>query len=50
MQNERLKKVVTGGVVKMLDRTLNTKANTASCTLWYEPKAPEKLTRYRKEK
>ena len=50
MQKERLKKAVTGGMVNVLDKTLKTKANTASCTLWYEPKAPEKLSRYRREK
>lgn len=50
MKNQKLRKVMTNGVVKVLDNTLKTKANTASCTLWYEPKAPDKLNRFRKER
>lgn len=50
MQNEKLKTFVAKKVAGMLEEKLVIKANTTSCILWYEPKAPEALARYHKGK
>ena len=49
-----MKKEVTKSVAKgmkaALDVVLRTEANTASCLIMYQPKAPKELERYRKTK
>lgn len=46
--------VITTKVAKMvknsLDTVLRTEANTASCVIAYQPKAPKELSAFRKEK
>ena len=49
-----MKKEVTNSVAKgmkaALDVVLRTEANTASCLIMYQPKAPKELMNYRRNK
>ena len=49
-----MKKEVTKSVAKgmkaALDVVLRTEANTASCLIMYQPKAPKELMNYRRNK
>ena len=49
-----MKKLVTKSVAKWmkaaLDVVLQTEANTASCIIMYQPKAPKELMNYRRNK
>lgn len=48
MQTKKLKTIAAGKVAGMLKKNLIHKANTASCVVWYEPKAPTDLEKYQK--
>ena len=52
--NDIMKKQVTKSVAKgvkvALDVVLRTEANTASCAIMYQPKVPNKLMKYRRDK
>lgn len=37
-------------ITKMLEKQLKIEANTNSCILIYQPKAPERLNRYKNDK
>lgn len=50
MQNKKLKAMVADKVADVLEMNLVKRANAVSCSIWYEPKAPEALSRYRKGK
>ncbi|MDE7271951.1 MAG: cyclic lactone autoinducer peptide [Lachnospiraceae bacterium] len=43
-------KSVAKGIKSALDVVLRTEANTASCAIMYQPKAPQKLMKYRRNK
>lgn len=47
-KTETITKEIAKGMAKLLETNLKTKANTASCTLWYEPKAPEQIPKYKR--
>lgn len=49
MDKKKISKVVAGKVVKILDVSLRTEANTASCVVLYQPKAPESLSRFKRK-
>lgn len=53
-ENDIMKKQVTKSVAKgvkvALDVVLRTEANTASCAIMYQPKVPNKLMKYRRNK
>lgn len=49
MDKKKISKVVAGKVVKILDASLRTEANTASCVVLYQPKAPESLSRFKRK-
>lgn len=43
-------KPVAKGVAKLLNNVLNVEANSASCLIAYQPKAPKGLSKFRREK
>ena len=47
-KDQTMSKEIAKGVAKVLETNLKKRANTASCTLWYEPQAPEQLHKYQK--
>ena len=49
MKNNLTKKVAKK-TAKVLNSFLSMEANTASCLIMYQPKAPKELERYRKTK
>ena len=50
IMNKQTKKTVAKGVKNTLDMVLRTEANTASCVIMYQPKAPKELMKFRKSK
>ena len=46
---EKTKKQVVNKVVSILDTVLKVEANSASCMITYEPKAPKELKRFKKQ-
>ena len=48
--NKQTKKTVAKGVKNALDMVLRTEANTASCVIMYQPKAPKELMKFRRSK
>lgn len=48
--NKRVTKSVAKGMKAALDVVLQTEANTASCIIMYQPKAPKELMNYRRNK
>lgn len=46
----KVSKSVAKGVVLALNTFLRADANSASCAIAYQPKAPKELARYRKKK
>lgn len=48
--NKQTKKTVAKGVKTALDMVLRTEANTASCVIMYQPKAPNELMKFRRSK
>lgn len=47
---KQVTKTVAKGMKSALDVVLRTEANTASCVIMYQPKAPKELTKYRRTK
>ena len=47
---KRVAKSVAKGMKAALDVVLQTEANTASCIIMYQPKAPKELMNYRRNK
>lgn len=47
---KRVTKSVAKGMKTVLDVVLRTEANTASCIIMYQPKAPKELMKYRRNK
>ena len=45
-----LNESIAKGLKKALDVVLKTEANTASCLIMYQPKAPKELINYRRNK
>lgn len=45
-----LSKTVAKGIAVVLDKTLHIDANSASCIMYYQPKAPKELNKYRRVK
>lgn len=43
-------KKIAMGIKKALDIVLKTEANTASCVILYQPKAPRGLMKYRRNR
>lgn len=50
MTKKNLGKQAAKGVAAALDTILKTEANSTSCIVVYQPKAPKELARYRKSK
>ena len=46
----KVNKFLAKGTVSILNIVLRTEANSASCILMHQPKAPKELERYRKTK
>ena len=46
---EKTKKQAVNKVVSILDTVLKVEANSASCIITYEPKAPKELKRFKKQ-
>lgn len=46
----KVSKAVAKGTVSVLNAFLRTDANSASCVIAYQPKAPKELARYRRTK
>lgn len=49
MDKKKVSKAVAKKVVKVLDASLRAEANTASCITFYQPKAPESLSRFKRK-
>lgn len=49
MDKKKIIRLVAGKVVKVLDVSLRTEANTASCIAMYQPKSPESLSRFKRK-
>lgn len=45
-----MKNVLALGMKRILDAVLFTEANTTSCMMIYQPKAPKELKKYRRNK
>ena len=50
MDKKKISKVIAKKAVKVLDASLRVEANTASCVVLYQPKAPEALTKFKRKK
>lgn len=50
MKHEKQTGKTLKNLVNILDGVLCIEANTASCLIFYQPKTPEKLSRFRKSK
>lgn len=49
MGKEKISKALARRVVKVLNVSLRTEANTASCGFLYQPKAPESLSKFKRK-
>lgn len=47
---KNVKTTVAKGMKTVLDTVLKTEANTTSCVIMFQPKAPEELMKYRRSK
>lgn len=47
---KQISKSVATGIKEILDFMLRTEANTASCAIMYQPKAPKGLLKYRRNR
>ena len=45
--NKRVSRSIAKGMKEVFDVVLRTEANTASCAIMYQPKAPKELMKYR---
>lgn len=50
MKEKRMKKATATAVAKVLNVFLRVDANSTSCLVAYQPKAPKELERFRREK
>lgn len=50
MMKGKVSKIVAKGTVSVLNTFLHADANSTSCILSYQPKAPKELARYKKTK
>ena len=50
MKKEKVTKKVAKGVTNVLNSVLRTEANSTSCVIIYQPKAPKELGRFKKDK
>lgn len=50
MKGKKLSKAAAGAVVNVLNVMLRADANSTSCLLVYQPKAPKELERFRTKK
>lgn len=48
MDKKKIKSALAKGIVKTLNVTLHMDANSTSCAVIYQPKAPKDLSKYRK--
>ena len=48
MDKKKISKVIAKKAVKVLDASLRVEANTASCVVLYQPKAPEALSKFKR--
>lgn len=48
MKKEKVTKNVAKGVAKVLNSVLRTEANSTSCLVLCQPKAPKELSRFKK--
>ena len=49
MDKKKISKVIAKKAVKVLDASLRVEANTASCVVLYQPKAPDALTKFKRK-
>lgn len=50
MIKKKIIKLVAKGVKNALDTVLHAEANSTSCIVVYQPKAPKELVKYRRKK
>lgn len=50
MEKKKVQKLVAKGIVSTLNAALHVDANSTSCAIIYQPKAPKELSKYRKFK
>lgn len=50
MMKGKVSKIVAKGTVSILNTFLHVDANSTSCILSYQPKAPKELARFKKKK
>lgn len=50
MKTEKLSASVAKSMTNMLTRVLRADANSASCIVFHQPKAPKELERFRRDK
>lgn len=50
MIKKEITKLAAKGMKNALDTVLRAEANTTSCSIVYQPKAPKELTKYRRKK
>lgn len=48
--NKQTKRTMAKGIKNVLDIVLRTEANSASCVIMYQPKAPSELMKFRRSK
>lgn len=50
MKKEKMSKTVAKGIASALNSMLRIEANSTSCVIAYQPKAPKELEKFRREK
>lgn len=50
MERKKVSKTVAGAVVNVLNAMLHADADSSSCLMVYQPKAPKELARFRRKK
>ncbi|MCH5258802.1 MAG: cyclic lactone autoinducer peptide [Lachnospiraceae bacterium] len=50
MKKDATKRIIAKGVASILSVTLHAEANSTSCMIIYQPKAPKELSKYRRAK
>lgn len=50
MMKGKVSKIVAKGTVSVLNTFLHADANSASCIIMHQPKAPKELARFKKKK
>lgn len=49
MDKKKVSKAVAEKMVKVLNASLRTEANSATCVAMYQPKAPESLAKFKRK-